>query len=100
MTLKFGKYAGMDLADVPLDYLEWMANKAEEDKRTYSGEIDRRAQMLQASKTVIERIIIEGHRALSKKYHPDAGGNDKQMADLNASKEWLIELLKEKGVIK
>jgi molecular chaperone DnaJ len=34
---------------------------------------------------MMERIIKAGYRDLAKKYHPDTGGDDEQMKELNAS---------------
>lgn len=42
-----------------------------------------------------KEILREGYRSLAKKYHPDAGGSDEQMKQLNG----VMENLKAQGVL-
>lgn len=100
MTLKFGKYAGQELSDVPRDYLEWMVSKCKGDLKLYSDELERRDLLEVTAQTTLEKIISVGFRELAKKAHPDAGGNPKEFLELKAAQEQLkviIQELKEVG---
>ncbi|MGH7472318.1 MAG: putative quorum-sensing-regulated virulence factor [Candidatus Methylomirabilales bacterium] len=87
--LGFGKYADLDLTKVPEDYLQWLINSSRHKIAQYEAEIHRRELAEDADATLIERIIKTGYRELSKKMHPDVGGNTAQMQELNAAFEAL-----------
>lgn len=66
-VLKFGKYAGLSIQDVPSDYVEWMLRKTNEDyrmwrseqvRRALLGEHDGRGNMV----SPVETIINLGHQ--------------------------------------
>ena len=46
------------------------------------------------NKELAKELFKAGYRQLSKKYHPDSGGNDKQCKELNNLKEQLDQLVK------
>lgn len=48
-------------------------------------------------KAVVLEIIQAGYRALTRKYHPDAGGSHEQMLVLKASHEYLDNIFKGQG---
>jgi uncharacterized protein (DUF3820 family) len=96
--LTFGKYQGYELEDVPEEYIQWVIDRNKTQLEDYERELDRRARVGQSTETMIHKIVTEGFRALSKKYHPDAGGSDKLMHELGASKDFLMDLLKKAGV--
>lgn len=95
MVLSFGKHSGKDLKDVPHDYVEWLRKRAEDDLKIYQGELERRESLEAASEGIMERIVKEGFRALSKKAHPDAGGTTQDFLELKGGQESLLEILKE-----
>jgi hypothetical protein len=94
--ITFGKYAGLDLQDVPQDYIEWVLQKNKDQTAEYEAELDRRAALLQASETLVQKIVNTGYKTLAKTMHPDQGGTDKQMHDLTMAKAWLDDKIKEK----
>lgn len=113
--LKFGKWAGRYLSDpvIPNGYLAWLASEANIDYallREVEAELDRRTQSesrYQAPPTSKARIpqgvrlevalqLVEaGRRNMALKHHPDMGGDNQKMAELNASADWLSEHLAE-----
>lgn len=95
MILKFGKHAGTDIQDVPLDYLEWMLAKCKQDVVLYQGEIERRELVESASLSTVEKIVQAGYRTLAKTAHPDSGGTTADFQALQAGMEQLKMILRE-----
>lgn len=96
-VLTFGKYSGMDLKDVPRDYVEWLREARRKDLTEYEAELERRDLVEQAKTTMLERIVAEGFKSLAKKCHPDMGGTDSEFRELKSAHEQLKVAL---GVLK
>lgn len=94
MTVRFGKYAGWRLEDVPLDYVDWMIGKCKHDLAMWEGERQRRELLEEAELTMVEQLVKAGFRELAKRHHPDYGGSATAMQELNAAHEWLKEALR------
>jgi hypothetical protein len=96
MKIPFGKHKGSELGDVPEQYLEWLAGvdwlreplasavKAEAERRILSQE-----NRQSISPRLVDELVCAGVRTLSKKYHPDHGGDHKQMVEINRTADWL-----------
>jgi hypothetical protein len=94
-TLKFGKYKGEDIQNVPTEYLRFLVGSAQETITEVQAELSRRELVEQAALPWIRRVVEVGYRELAKKYHPDAAGGDHDdMAELNAAVERLRELVR------
>ena len=93
MILKFGKYKGTPLTDVPEDYLEWLIS-TDELLQAAKAELQRRYDIEEASATWVEKLIREGHRQMALKHHPDRGGNNEEMKQVNAAAGFLRDLVK------
>jgi hypothetical protein len=92
-TVSFGKYKGWAWVDVPDDYLEYLIEMKEEQIQEYRDELTRRQLLQEAELPMAEQIIRAGYHALAQKHHPDKGGDETKMRELNASHEGLKELL-------
>lgn len=107
--LPFGKYKGERLADVPTDYVEWLARIAETDslRSEVDAELDRRAREEDAEHATefeepppptappplgVREIIVNGFRVSAMRTHADRGGSDAAMRQLLAAREWLIQV--------
>ena len=93
MIIKFGKYRGYDITEVPIEYLEWML---EANRRTISEieeELERRKLAEMAKMSWLERVIATGYKELAKKHHPDVGGDAHEMQQINAAVELLREMI-------
>lgn len=99
-TLSFGKHAGKDLQDVPEEYLQWLIQMRQKDLKEYQDELDRRALVEAGSLSMVEQIIREGFRSLSKKLHPDQGGSAAQFLELKSGEEQLKMVLRELQIAK
>jgi Putative quorum-sensing-regulated virulence factor len=104
MRMPFGKYRGVAVEELPLDYLRWLrenialrepllssvnealAGKAEDRPLGSSG-------VPVELKPVVSDLIATGYRALALKVHPDCGGNHEDMTKLNRACEWLRSVL-------
>jgi Putative quorum-sensing-regulated virulence factor len=95
--LHFGKYEGWEIRDVPEDYLSWLMNSSQQTADMCKAELERRENEEEASMSWMERIIKTGYRELSKKHHPDFGGQVQDMQELNASYDALFGALRGKG---
>jgi uncharacterized protein (DUF3820 family) len=97
MRIPFGKYRGTPIDELPLQYIEWLidqdflrqplrsALEAEFERRRYSQQPDQPEVDL----SLIDELVSAGVRTLSKKYHPDLGGDHDLMVALNNCAEWL-----------
>ena|SRR5215472_303463 len=113
MRMPFGRHKGSEVADLPDDYLEWLAGLDDLRQRlreAVEGELERRAAERQARKqaqepprtgrnqlpdiSVVEELIDIGYHGLVRKHHPDAGGSHERMVAINAAVEWLREKLR------
>lgn len=88
-VLTFGKYSGMDLKDVPRDYVEWLINNQQSKIKEFTDEIARRDAVEGANADLTEQIAKAGFRKLSEQMHPDHGGSTEKMVTLNAAYEQL-----------
>ena len=87
---KYGKHKGQSIETVDDSYLEWMVRSGQESIDLAMKELARRQSAMDASLSMVDRIIKEGYRALSQKLHPDKpGGSDALMKELNGSYESL-----------
>jgi hypothetical protein len=101
--MPFGKYRGRPLADIPDAYVHWLASlqnlreplraavHREAQRRRHPGAARDRALLPVAALPVAQEIITLGYRALTHRYHPDAGGDHPRMVLLNAAVTWLRE---------
>jgi hypothetical protein len=116
MMMPFGKYRGMEVVDLPSDYLEWLLDNVDLQSRLKNavlGELDRRAyeqkqdrygrrqdstHQRSASAAVAIKIrpdeiglardvFDRGFRAAALTHHPDVGGDPGTMVRLNALAE-------------
>ena len=85
MTLTFGKYAGLDLQQVPVDYLEWLLESMRLTVTEIDSELERRRLAEEANQSWLEKVVSAGYRSLAKEHHPDRGGDPEAMKDLNAA---------------
>ena len=100
MILLFGKYKGQDTRNVPASYLEWLEGVQSSDldqlrdamearglrtHRPYS-----RVSFRNEPKTPqLVELVEAGYRTLAKKLHPDVGGDNLRMQQLNDyMREW------------
>lgn len=119
MTMPFGKYIGVELRDLPEDYLDWLLtielrtrlrNAVEEEyflrfrrypdaqpshHPTQVGIYVDRTQV-----TLVGLVFNEGYRAVARRFHPDTGGDVQQMQVLNALAESVREQLAAAGSIR
>ena len=98
MMLTFGKYQGRLLSDVPENYLHWYVESQQKLLRQFLDEIERREALESAKMSWAERIIQTGYRSLTLKHHPDRGGDNGTMREINGSREALLQLLKNSGL--
>jgi hypothetical protein len=91
MIMPFGKYRGLDLADLPNEYLEWLRTRDLREPLQSAVEDEIRMRKMPAGPTrkAAEEIVSTGYRALALKFHPDRGGDTAQMQAVNAAAGWL-----------
>ena len=109
MIIRFGKFKGMAVVELPTDYLlwlndqEWMGSRWGEDfAAAVREELERRARRSSpppppspngdVDRTMALEIIEAGYRSLAKKFHPDLGGRHDQMVSLNRTMDKLRKL--------
>lgn len=89
MIISFGKYKGRDIRSVPDDYIDWMIKSSEQTLKDYRAEQSRREALQDAATTWDQKIIKEGFKSFAMKYHPDHGGSNETMKEINAAYERL-----------
>jgi hypothetical protein len=94
--MPFGRYRGELLKNLPFTYLEWLMSLDDlrQPLRSHLEEEYRRREFSQKAEPVIDPRIVDelvgaGLRSLSKKYHPDMGGDHNRMISLNCTADWL-----------
>ena len=108
MRMPFGKFRGVEIGDIPDDYLKWLqtlgalreplhsAVQAEWDSRFGRAQRNPGAPPAEV-RTMAEEIVSCGYRQLAKLYHPDTGGDTRAMQLANAGAEWLRRLTRGKS---
>jgi hypothetical protein len=114
MILRFGKFRGRPIDDVPTAYLEWLLDTVEwlepwqhhaieaelADRR---GETRRDSDFSRSVATLpfavslgrARDVVQAGWRQLARAAHPDVGGSTATMEEINATSDWLEKLLAE-----
>jgi hypothetical protein len=93
VILTFGKYNGWDLTEVPDEYVDYMVQQKRCDLRIWEEEQQRRELMREAELPMIEKVVKAGYHALAHKYHPDRGGDEDAMRQLNAAMAQLQDIV-------
>lgn len=94
MILKFGKYKGSNLCDVPEDYIVFMIETTKKTLSMWEGELEQRQLAMQANESMAEQFIRTAFRELSKLHHPDLGGSNEKMREVLATKAKLESLIR------
>ena len=107
-TMPFGAHTGTRIEDLPDQYLEWICRQSwlreplrgqlerEHLRRNRKAKTGEPRQMRLMSGDMRDRaaeLVDAGFRTLSKKYHPDRGGQHEDMVLLSQAKEALQEIL-------
>lgn len=95
MKLQWGKYKGSDIEDVPEEYLRSTIRWSEKNIQDCNAELERRAAIEDAERSMVDRVVSAGFRELAKRCHPDLhGGDGEEMKQLNAAVEMLRDMLR------
>lgn len=99
--MPFGKYRGVEIEDLPSDYLDWLTTidlhgrlkqaVMNECRMRFQGEAEEKesparppSQFDEQDRALLAEILRAGYRALALKYHPDLEtGNAEIMVRLN-----------------
>lgn len=96
--LRWGKYKGYDIKDVPKTYLLWLYRNNLEVTEAIEkclGTIDLENQVKSNYPNNLSDSISSLRRRLAKRYHPDSGGSNESMAAVNATIDEVLYLLKD-----
>lgn len=97
-TLRFGKFRGQDIRDVPSEYLEFLFEGAERTLVECREELERRRVAEEADLSWAERIVSAGQRQLARQHHPDLeGGSTETMQEINLAADALREAVRCRG---
>jgi hypothetical protein len=105
VKLRFGKFRGRELADVPMAYLAYLFEQADdiedELRAAVRVELARRIEApIAASRTsdhgspapeLVGALIAAGFRRLAVKFHPDRGGDHRSMIAATRARDWLLQ---------
>ena len=105
MKMPFGKFAGIDLGDLPDGYLGWLhgrdlyeplrsAVNAEFQERAAAPPEDESPQLYDDVQALAAEMISVGYRALAARHHPDHGGNTYAMQLVNLARDYLRQVLR------
>jgi len=101
--MSFGKFKGEHLSDVPVWYLRWISQQEWLKEPLLSAVQDildghyqeereppaRSKPISVAIRKMAGEVVEAGYRSLSKKHHPDCGGEHQAMVNLNQAVDWL-----------
>jgi hypothetical protein len=121
MTMPFGKYKGMPFDQLPDHYIHWLVTEFEGTRpflrQQLEEELERRKEADRAERQQrqyrkqpgyaahtnggppahlrewIDEIVRRGYKSTAFKAHPDQGGSDESMKQLNEAKQWLERLV-------
>lgn len=103
-TMPFGKYRGLDLKDVPEDYLQWLLFKDRDPldsgwlrtlievelRRRENGRVNAARDVKDCPDVqMADEVVQAGLAVLARRYHPDAGGDHEAMLKVNLTVAWL-----------
>src|SRR5215831_15186227 len=98
MKMPFGRYLGVEVADLPDDYLRWLheaidlreplcsAVEAEYEFR-FTARIAHKP-LPDDVRQMASELVSAGYRKLSQQHHPDKGGSTKSMQSVNAAADF------------
>jgi hypothetical protein len=104
-TIPFGKYRGRPLAELPDAYLRWLAGlpdlreplrsavDREAQRRRHTGPSRSRAMLPLDAVPIAAELVTAGLHALTRRHHPDAGGDHRTMVLINRA-DWLREAVR------
>lgn len=103
MRMPFGKYRGQPLSAIPGDYLAWLltielwpaTRQAVADELRRRGYSDAGQPQPEQSAEQLRSIVEHWYRAAALRFHPDRGGQPRDMVILNECKELLLAKLKQ-----
>lgn len=102
MRMSFGKFKGVLVADLPDDYLEWL-HTLDDLREPLRGAVkqewdSRHGQPLREIPAGVRQMASElvsvGFRKMATIHHPDIGGTNTTMAQINLAAEWLRTLIR------
>src|SRR5438874_1951481 len=93
--LRFGKYKGESISSVPSEYLQFLIDSAVTTIEECKQELTRRESAAEATLPWVQRVVESGYRELARRHHPDIGGSNEEMQQLNAAVEALRELVRQ-----
>jgi hypothetical protein len=98
LSMPFGKHKGTKISELPDDYLQWLLSldlreplKSAVENEYQERECADNDGVPGVNVLVIDEIVSAGVRALSKKYHPDVGGDHRKMVSINQTADWIRE---------
>ena len=108
MKMPFGRYRGVEIGDLPSDYLEWLHTLGTLHRPLHAAvEREWKARFGRAPRspgvpppevcTMATEIVAVGYRKLAHIHHPDHGGDGRAMQMLNTAAEWLRRVTRGKS---
>lgn len=104
--MPFGKYRGVEIAELPDDYLGWLLSLGAELREPLRTAVmaERRSRqrprgtvkaLPEPVVTAAQEIVNVGYRKLAAIHHPDRGGDTEAMTAVNLAVEWLREIVEQ-----
>ncbi len=106
--MPFGKIRGVLLADLPDNYICWLSDLddlreplrsgvAQEMRARFGSVAAPGPEVSPAVHLMAQELISAGLRILTKRHHPDLGGETRTMQVVNGAAEWLRGQLRRSG---
>jgi hypothetical protein len=98
--MPFGKFKGIDISDLPDDYLKWLASLGDLKqplRQAIDNEVEARREPSTPSAVEIgfaDEIISAGVKKLALRHHPDVGGTEESMKAVNRAGEILRRMVR------
>ena len=106
MTMPFVRYRGRRLGEVPDDYLGWLFS-LDDLREPLRSAVDREwrrhvqsepsttlATLVLDAVPIADELVTAGYPTLTRRHHPDAGGDPRAKVLVNTAASWLREAVR------
>jgi hypothetical protein len=93
LKFAYGKYKDTLVSEVPSDYLLYFRYENKKFLKEYDRVLRERGDLPLTTLSRIGELVTAGQQALAKKYHPECGGTQQEMNEVDAAADAIFEIM-------